>query len=137
MIYKRNLIKPKIISNIQKLRDISFYDAFIVLKYFKNVDTNKIFSLIFFKIFTPLLMIVLMIDIFLKSPIHIRVSNLSLFMIESILFVVFMWGSELLIFKFAKQGVIPFYTLLAPLMIILVKILFDIRRENELSRISR
>jgi len=123
--------KPKIISNIQELRDISFYDALIVLKYFQNVDTNKIFSLVFFKLFTPLLMIVLMIDIFLNSPIHIRISNLSFFMIKSILFVVFMWGSELLIFKFAKQGVLPFYTLLLPLIVVLIKIYIDVRRSNE------
>jgi len=122
--------KPKIISNLQILRDISFWDAYLTIKYFKNVDLNKILSIVFYKIFTPLSMIGIIIYIFYISPIHIRVSNVTLFMIKSISLSILVWGIMLLLYKFAKQGVLPFYILSVPFFIILIIDLL-IRRKYE------
>jgi len=129
IIFLKNF-KPKIISNLQKLRDISFWDAYLTIKYFKNVDINKILSIVFYKIFTPISMIGIIIYIFYISPIHIRVSNVTLFMIKSISLSILVWGVMLLLYKFAKQGVLPFYVLSLPFFIILIIDLF-VRRKYE------
>ena len=122
--------KPKIISNLQKLRDISFTDAYLTIKYFKNIDKNKILSITFFKVFTPLSIIGIIYIVFYLSPIHIRISNVTIFMLKSITFSIFVWGGMLLIYKFAKQGVLPFYVLSFPFFVILIIDLF-IRRKYE------
>jgi len=122
--------KPKIISNLQKLRDISFTDAYLTIKYFKNIDKNKIFSITFFEVFTPLSIIGIIYIVFYLSPIHIRISNVTIFMLKSIAFAIFIWGGMLLIYKFAKQGVFPFYVLSFPFFVILIIDLF-IRRKYE------
>ena len=121
--------KPKIISNLQKLREISFYDAYLSIKYFRNFDLNTIFSIIFFKIFTPFSMIALMYFLFFTSPIHIRVSNTALFMVKSIAITIFIWGGMLLMYKFSKQGVLPFWSLSLPFLILVI--INFIRRNNE------
>ena len=113
LLFLKNF-KPKILSNLQKLRDISFYDAYLTVRYFKNINLNKILSILFFKIFTPFSILFLMIYIFLNTPIHIRISNIALFMIKSISFSVLLWGGMLIMFKFAKQGTLPFWSLIIP-----------------------
>jgi len=123
--------KPKILSNLQKLRDISFYDAYLTVKYFKDINLNTIFSIVFFKIFTPLSILALMFFIFITSPIHVRISNITLFMLKSISLSVLVWGGMLILYKFAKQGVLPFWSLS---IIFIVLVIFDIyitRRRNE------
>ena len=129
LIFLQNF-KPKIISNLQKLRDISFYDAYLTIKYFNNVNINKILSIVFYKIFTPLSMVGIIIFIFYIAPIHIRISNVTLFMIKSISLSILFWGIILLIYKFAKQGVLQFWTLTIPFFVILAIDLY-IRRKYE------
>ncbi len=123
--YKKNLsflenFKPKILSNLKSLNNISFYDAYIAIKYFKNIDLNRILSIVFFKIFTPLSLIVLIMILFIIAPIHIRLSNIAIFMIKSVTFSIVIWGGELLLFKFTKQGVLPYYALALPFGILVV-----------------
>ena len=129
LIFLKNF-KPKILSNLQKLRDISFYDAYLTIKYFKNLDLNTILSIVSFKIFTPFSIIALMYFLFLIAPIHLRISNVLLFMVKSISLSVLVWGGELLLYKFAKQGVIPFWSL-GLIFVLLLIIDFYIRRKNE------
>ncbi len=121
--------KPKIISNLKMLDNISFYDAYITIKYFKEINVNKILSIVFFKIFTPLSMIAFIVYLFIVSPIHIRISNVVVFMIKSVTFSLLIWGSELMIYKFAKQGIVPFYVLALPFAVILIIDYFAIRRK--------
>jgi len=123
--------KPKIISNLKMLNNISFYDAYITLKYFKDVDLNKILSIVFFKIFTPLSMILLIVLFFYLAPIHFRFSNLTLFMVKSLIFTILVWGIMLLIFKFSKQGILPFYVIVIPFVILLIMDLVIVRRKND------
>jgi len=130
--YKKNLsflenFKPKILSNLKSLNNISFYDAYIAIKYFKNIDLNRILSIVFFKIFTPLSLIVLIMILFIIAPIHIRLSNIAIFMIKSVTFSIVIWGGELLLFKFTKQGVLPYYVLAFP-FVILVLLFLILRR---------
>jgi len=123
--------KPKILSNLKTLDNISFYDAYLTIRYFKDIDLNKILSIVFFKIFTPLTMIAFIVYIFVVAPIHIRVSNISLFMIKSVTFSIFLWASELLLFKFAKQGILAFYVLILPFVLVLAIDFYILRRNNE------
>ncbi len=123
--------KPKILSNLKMLNNISFYDAYITIKYFKDIDLNKILSIVFFKIFTPLSMIAFMVFLFLTSPIHIRISNVAFFMVKSVTFTLFLWGSELMLFKFAKQGILPYWVLSIPFILILIIDIVILRRSNE------
>jgi len=130
LVFLRNFA-PKILTNLKTLDNISFYDAYITIRYFKDIDLNMILSIMFFKIFTPLLMIAFMVYLFFVSPIHVRVSNVSLFMIKSVTFSVLLWAGELLLFKFAKQGILPFWTLAVPFVVVLIFDFFVIRRSND------
>jgi lipopolysaccharide export system permease protein len=123
--------KPKILSNLKSLDNISFYDAYIAIKYFKDLDLNKILSIVFFKIFTPISMILLMIILFVSAPIHIRISNVSFFMIKSVTFSILVWGSELLLYKFTKQGVLPYWVLVLPVAVLIVLNIYILRRNND------
>ena len=106
--------KPKIISNLKKLTSISLYDAFLAIRLFKDVSVNTILSMIFYKVFTPLSLIGIIIILMFKSPIHQRVSNVSLFLVKSVFLTIVIWGVELMIYKFAKQGVVSAYALTVP-----------------------
>ncbi len=130
LIFLKNF-KPKILSNLQKLRDISFYDAYLTIKYFKNIDLNTILSIVFFKIFTPLSMLALIYFIFLISPIHIRISNTVLFMVKSISLSVLVWGGMLILYKFSKQGVLPYWSLSFIFIILIIIDIYITRRKNE------
>ena len=123
--------KPKIISNLKMLDNISFYDAYITVKYFKDIDLNKILSIVFFKIFTPLTLIAFMVYLFFTSPIHIRISNVVVFMIKSVTFSLLLWGSMLMIYKFTKQGILPFYVLSLPFVAMLLLDFIILRRDND------
>jgi lipopolysaccharide export system permease protein len=131
---KKNLemlenFKPKIISNLKELNSISFYDAFLAMKIFKDININSLLSIVFYKIFTALSMILLIVIFMFKSPLHQRISNVSLYLIQSVFFTIIIWGLELLIFKFAKQGVISPYLLIFPFIVLLCYSLYLIKKE--------
>ena len=129
-LYFLENFKPKIISNLQKLKDISFYDAYLTVKYFKNIDKNTILSIVFFKIFTPLAILALMVLLFIKAPIHMRISNVPLFMLKSLSFSILVWGGMLLLFKFAKQGVLAYWSLSLPFIFLVILDFIILRRNN-------
>lgn len=109
--------KPKIVANLKTLNSISYLDALTAIRVFKDVRIQKLYSIILFKLLTPLIMIFLIAVTFLKGPIHLRISNVSLYMIKSVFFALFVWGGEFIIFRFAKQGVLPYYVLFLPFII--------------------
>lgn len=129
-IYFLENFKPKIVSNLKELNSISFYDAFIAIKVFKDITINNILAILFFKIFTPLSLIGLIVIFLIYAPIHIRVSNLSFFMIKSVFITILLWGVEILMYKFIKQGVILPYLLILPTILVYGYALYLIRREN-------
>jgi len=110
--------RPKVVANLKKLNSISFVDAYFALRYFKDLDINSIASILLFKLTTPLLVLGLIIIIFLYAPIHRRLTNLPLFMVKTSLLGVMGWGIQLLLFKFAKQGALPPYLLLFPVVVV-------------------
>jgi len=130
LVFLKNFA-PKILTNLKTLDNISFYDAYITIRYFKDIDLNMILSILAFKIFTPLLMIAFMVYLFFISPIHVRISNVSLFMIKSVTFSMMLWAIELMLFKFSKQGILPFWTLAIPFVMVLIIDFFVIRRSND------
>ncbi len=110
--------KPKIISNLKQLNSISLYDAILAIKIFKDVNVSILLSIVLFKIFSALNMICLIVIFLILSPIHPRVANVSVFLVKSVLFTILLWGSELMIFKFAKQGVLNPYVLILPFLLV-------------------
>ncbi|WP_456480137.1 LptF/LptG family permease [Nautilia sp.] len=122
--------KPKIISNLKNLSSISYYDAFIAIKIFKDININTLLSIVLYKIFTALSMIGLLIVLMFKTPIHQRISNTSVFLVKSVLLTILTWGVELMIFKFAKQGVLSPYVLVLPAVFIFVYGIFLIYKEK-------
>jgi lipopolysaccharide export system permease protein len=129
-LYVLKNFKPKIISNLKNLNSISLYDAFIAIKLFKDVNINMLLSIVFFKIFTALCMLFLLIIIMFKTPIHQRISNVSLFLVKSVLFTILVWGIQLMIYKFAKQGVLSPYALIVPFGFMGLYSLFLIYKEK-------
>jgi len=127
LVFLKNFT-PKILTNLKTLDNISFYDAYILIRYFKDIDLNTILSILFFKIFTPLAMILIMIYLFFTAPIHVRISNVSMFIVKSVMISVLIWAVELMMFKFSKQGIIPFWSIaIIPLIILF----FVLRRDND------
>jgi len=122
---------PKILSNLKSLDNISFYDAYIAIRYFKEIDLNMILSIVFFKIFTPASLLALMVLLFFKSPIHIRISNVTVFMLISVALSMLVWAVELMLFKFSKQGVLPYWSLAIPFFVILLIDFITLRRSND------
>jgi len=106
--------KPKIVANLKTLTSISLYDAYTAIVLFKDVNVNTLLSMVFYKVFTAFSLIGIIIILLFKSPIHQRISNVSLFLIKSVLFTILVWGMQLIIYKFAKQGVISPYILILP-----------------------
>jgi lipopolysaccharide export system permease protein len=112
--------KPKIVSNLKKLNSISFYDAYIAIKVFKDVNVNTLLSIVFYKIFTALSLMGLLVIFLFKAPLHQRISNVSLFLVKSVFLTIFVWGINLMIYKFSKQGVLSPYVLILPCIVIFV-----------------
>lgn len=106
--------KPKIVSNLKKINSISLYDALIAIGIFKDINVNTLLSMVFYKIFTPLCMIGMLIIFLIEAPIHQRISNVSIFLVKSVFLTILVWGIQLMIYKFAKQGVVLPYVLIIP-----------------------
>ena len=117
-VYILKNFKPKIVSNLKNLSSISLYDAFIAIKIFKDVNVNTLLSMVLYKIFTALSLMGLLIILMFKAPMHQRISNVSLFLIKSILLTILVWGIQLMIYKFSKQGILSPFILMIPCFLI-------------------
>ncbi|AZV46777.1 permease [Nautilia sp. PV-1] len=129
-VYFLKDFKPKIISNLKNLNSISFYDAFIAIKLFKDINVNTLLSIVFYKVFTALSFISLLIILMFKTPVHQRVSNVSLFLVKSVFLTIFTWGIQLMIYKFAKQGVLSPYVLVIPFAVLFSYGIFLLYKEK-------
>jgi len=110
--------KPKIVSNLKKLNSISLSDALVAIKIFKDVNVNTLLSMVLYKIFTALSLIGLLIVFMFETPVHQRISNVSLFLVKSVFLTILVWGIQLMIYKFSKQGVVSPYVLTVPCFLI-------------------
>jgi lipopolysaccharide export system permease protein len=122
--------EPVVLSNLKKLDSLSIKDALLAIKIFKDIKLNKIIAILLYKIITPLSIILLLIYFMYTSPMHQRISNISIFMIKSIFLVIFVWGINLLIYKFVKQGVLYPFVLFLPLLFIIILDFYAIKKEN-------
>ena len=124
--------KPKILTNLnaKKVANISLKDAFLALSLLGGVSKNILISVILYKIFLPLTMIAYLTILFFKSPLHMRISNVSFFMIKSLLITILIWGVYLLIYKFTRQGVLPTYVLLIPFIVLSLNAIYIIYKER-------
>jgi lipopolysaccharide export system permease protein len=122
--------EPLVLSNLKKLDSLSIKDAVLALKVFKDIKLNKIIAILLYKIITPLSIILLLIYFMYTSPMHQRISNISFFMIKSIFFVILIWGINLLIYKFVKNGVLSPFVLFLPLLFIIILDFYVIKKES-------
>jgi lipopolysaccharide export system permease protein len=129
-VYFLKDFKPKIISNLKNLNSISFYDAFIAIKLFKDINSYSLLSIVLYKVFTSLSLISLLIVLMFKTPVHQRVSNVSLFLVKSVFLTILIWGTELMIYKFAKQGVLSPYVLVIPFAVLFSYGIFLLYKEK-------
>lgn len=120
-----------VLSNLKKLDSLSIKDALLAIKIFKDIKLNKIIAILLYKIITPLSIILLLIYFMYTSPMHQRISNISIFMIKSIFLVIFIWGINLLIYKFIKNGVLPYFVLSVPLLFVILLDFYVIKKENK------
>jgi lipopolysaccharide export system permease protein len=122
--------KPKIISNLKNLSSISFYDAYIAVKLFDNVNVNTLLSIVFYKIFTAFSLVSLIAVFIFKMPVHQRISNVSLFLVKSTFLTIMLWGVQLVIYKFSKQGVLPPYVLVLPFVVVAGYVIYLLYKEK-------
>jgi lipopolysaccharide export system permease protein len=122
--------EPLVLSNLKKLDSLSIKDAVLAIKVFKDIKLNKIIAILLYKIITPLSIIFLLIYFMYTSPMHQRISNISFFMIKSVFLTILVWGINLLLYKFVKQGVLTPYILFLPLIAIIILDIYVIKKES-------
>jgi lipopolysaccharide export system permease protein len=122
--------EPLVLSNLKKLDSISIKDSFLAMKIFRDIKLNKIVAILLYKIISPLSIILLLIYFMYISPMHQRISNISLFMIKSVFITIFVWGINLLLYKFVKQGVLIPYILFLPLAVMIFLNIYVIKKES-------
>jgi lipopolysaccharide export system permease protein len=122
--------EPLVLSNLQKLDSLSIKDAFLAMKVFKDIKLNKIIAILLYKIIAPFSIILLLVYFMYVSPMHQRISNISFFMIKSVFITILVWGINLLLYKFVKQGVLTPYILFLPLIVIIILDIYVIKKER-------
>ena len=114
--------KPDILNKLETKQSMTLRVAFQALMLLKkeNININFIKTYIYEKTIPPLSFILLIIIVFLKAPIHSRISRVSLYIAISLFFSIVLWGLYLIVSKMSKIGIIspdllfltPFITLL-------------------------
>jgi lipopolysaccharide export system permease protein len=122
--------EPVVLSNLKKLDSLSIRDSFLAIEIFKDIKLNKILAILLYKILAPLSIILLLVYFMYISPMHQRISNISVFMIKSVFLTILVWGIDLLIYKFVKQGVFSPFMLFLPLIFILFLDIYIIKKES-------
>ena len=114
--------KPDILNKLETKSSMTLKIAFQAISLLKkeNIDINFIKTYIYNAIIPPLSFILLIVIIFLKAPIHSRISNVSLYVAVSIFSSVIIWGVFLVIRKIALASIInPDIAFLTPFVILL------------------
>jgi len=114
--------KPDILNKLETKQSMTLKIAFQALFLLKKekININFIKTYIYEKIIPPLSFVLLIIIIFLKAPIHSRISNISLYLAISLFFAVVLWGLYLLISKMSRLAIVsPDFLFLAPFIVLL------------------
>ena len=123
--------KPDILNKLESKVSMTLKIAFQALYLLKkeNININFIKAYIYNAIIPPLSFILLIFIIFLKSPIHIRISNVSIYIAVSLFSGIILWSMFLLIRKMAISGIIsPDLGFLPPFIILLAFTIYYFRK---------
>jgi len=115
--------KPKVLESVYEVgSSFSIEDALnaLVMLQEQGLQTNKIRSVLYSKMFVPLYFLILILIFFNKLPIHNRFSNTAAVLIVYLLIVLFLWGFLFVLQKLALTSVLdPEIALLLPLFILM------------------
>ena len=123
--------KPDILNKLESKQAMTLKIAIESLYLLKkeNINVNFIKTYIYNAIIPPLSFILLIIIVFLKSPIHSRISNVSLYIAISVFSAVILWGVFLLIRKMTIAGVIsPDIVFITPFVLLLSFTIYYFRK---------
>ena len=123
--------KPDILNKLESKQAMTLRIAIESLYLLKkeNININFIKTYIYNATIPPLSFILLIVILFLKAPIHSRISNVSLYIAISIFSAIILWGMFLVIRKMAISGVIsPDIVFLTPFMILLGLAIYYFRK---------
>lgn len=123
-LYTLDGFKPEIINNVYRANiEYSIYDAFYTIKLFnqQGLNTDKIRAILYSKIFTPFMILTLIVLVFSYSSISGRFFRIGQFISISILFSLGTWGVFFLLQRIATATLLaPEIALLLPLSLLTV-----------------
>ncbi len=123
--------KPTILNKLESKQHISLKIAIETLFLLKNTDININFlkTYIYSATIPPLSFLLLSVILFLKSPIHPRISNIGLYIFISIFSVIILWGAFLIFRKMALNNILSAdIVFLTPFSILLVLTIYYLRK---------
>jgi len=123
--------KPTILNKLESKHDISLKIAIETLFLLKNsyIDTNFLKTYIYSAIIPPLSFLLLSVLLFLKAPIHSRISNVGLYIFISIFSVIILWGLFLIFKKMALNNILSAdIVFLTPFSILLGLTIYYLRK---------
>jgi lipopolysaccharide export system permease protein len=100
--------KPTILNKLETKSTMTLKEAIDALYFLKKEDlnTNFIKVYIYNAIIPPLSFLLLMSILFFKAPIHSRISNISIYILISLMSSILLWGLFLLARKMALNGIL-------------------------------
>ena len=123
--------KPSILNKLESKQSMTLKIAFQTLYLLKkeNINVNFIKTYIYNAIIPPLSFVLLIMIIFLKSPIHARISNISLYISLSLFSAIILWSLFLLVNKMSIGGIIsPDLAFITPFVILLSLSIYYFRK---------
>ena len=123
--------KPDILNKLESRSIMTLKIAIEALYLLKkeNININFIKTYIYNAIIPPLSFILLVMILFLKAPIHSRISNVSLYLAISLFSAIILWGVFLLIRKMSISSIIsPDLAFLTPFVILLSLTIYYFRK---------
>jgi len=123
--------KPDILNKLESKQSMSLKIALETLYLLKkeNIDLNFLKTYIYSAIIPPLSFLLLSIILFLKSPIHSRISNVSLYVFISVFSVIILWGAFLIFKKMALNNILSAdVVFLTPFSILLGLTIYYLRK---------
>jgi len=123
--------KPDILNKLESKQAMTLKIAFQALYLLKreNINVNFIKTYIYNAIIPPLSFILLIIIVFIKAPIHSRISNTSYYIAISVFSSIMLWITFLLVKKMATAGVIaPDIVFITPFILLLGLTIYYFRK---------
>jgi len=123
--------KPDILNKLESKQSMTLKIAFqtLYLLQKENININFIKTYIYNAIIPPISFVLLIMIIFLKAPIHSRISNISLYISLSLFSAIILWSLFLLVNKMSIGGIIsPDLAFITPFVILLSIAIYYFRK---------